>query len=333
MHPPRRRRQSVTAVSGDERLPKHQMELQQLQYFLAVSASGSLSKASAVLGVSQPSLSRAMRRLEQAVGTQLLYRHGRGIRLTDSGLQFRSAIEPSVRDLMGARDVLKSSVSVPDGRLSMGMPPSLSAVIGSRIVEVFLERYPGVKLRLVDAFSGYVNEWLVSGRLDVAVINSARRSPQVRMDPLLSVDLFHMAPRDHLSTSERRGSTIAFERLLTTPLILPGRHHGLRRQLDNSARSLGGNLNVMVEVDALEVIKDLVRRGRGATVLPSGAIGKEFADKRLVVRRVVDPEVSLQFMVAYSSERQMTLAIRELTRVLRAEVQRALCEGRLMGHM
>jgi LysR family transcriptional regulator, nitrogen assimilation regulatory protein len=238
-----------------------------------------------------------------------------------------------VRHLMDARNALKSSINVPAGTISMGMPPSLSSVVGSRIVEVFLKRYPRVKLRLVDAFSGYVNEWLVSGRLDVAVINGARRAPQLRMDPLLSVDLFYVAHRDTVTASERNDRTIAFDRLLSAPLILPARHHGLRRQLDRAARSLGGNLNIMIEVDALEVIRDLVRRRIGATVQPSGAIGKESTDKQLVVRRVVDPEITLQFMVAYSLQRPMTLAIRELTRVLRIEIRRAISEGRLMGRV
>ena len=309
------------------------MELRHLQYFLAVIASGSFSRASTVLGITQPALSRAIHQLEDIVGTRLFYRHGRGARLTEKGVQFQSAVEPALRHILEARDVLKSSVNVPTGSISIGMPPSLSAVIGSRLVKVFLDCYPRVKLQLVDAFSGYLNEWLAAGRLDMAVINGARRSPHVRMDPLLAVDLFHVARRDLVDASEHNETTIPFKRLLTSPLILPGRHHGLRRQLDRAARDCGGNLNVVLEVDALQALKDLVRLGVASTVLPHGAIIQDFADTRLVVRRLVAPDITMQFMIAYSSERQTTLAMRELARVLRLEVRRAVSEGRLIGRM
>ena len=279
------------------------MELRQLQYFLAVADNGSLSKASAVLGIAQPALSRAVRQLEEATETQLFYRHGRGIRLTEKGAQFQAAVEPLVRSLLQAGDDLKASAGVPAGSISFGMPPSMSAVIGARLVEMFLERYPQVKLHIIDAFSGYVNEWLVAGRLDLAIINSARRSPHVNMDPLLTVDLFHVARHDMVDRAEHDHSTVAFDRLLDSPLILPGRHHGLRRQLEASAQSKGTKLNVIVEIDALEALKELVRRGVASTVLPHGTILKEAQDPNLVIRRLVDPDVTMQFMIAYSLQR------------------------------
>jgi len=307
------------------------MEIRQLQYFLSVADNGSLSKASAVLGIAQPALSRAVRQLEELLQTQLFYRHGRGIRLTEKGTQFRIRIDPLVRTLLQAGDELKACAGVPAGSISFGMPPSMSAVIGARLVEVFLKRYPQVKLQIIDAFSGYVNEWLVTGRLDLAIVNSARRSPQIGTDPLLTVDLFHVAHRDMVEAGARSDTTIGFDELLASALILPGRHHGLRRQLDAAAQRKGAKLNVIVEIDALEALKELVRRCVAPTVLPHGAILKEADDPEFVIRRVVDPDVTMQFMVAYSLQRPTTLAVRELVRILRIEVSQAVAEGRMMG--
>ena len=309
------------------------MELRHLQYFLAIAEVGSLSKASTVLGVAQPALSRAVRLLEADIAAQLFYRHGRGIRLTEEGAQFQATVGPLVRDLLQARDELRDTARVVGGSVSFGMPPSMSAAIGSRLVQVFLERYPQVKLQIVEAFSGHVNEWLVSGRIDMAIINSARRSPTIRMDPLATVDLFHMIHRGMVDRSEQRQETVAFDRLLDTPLILPGRHHGLRRQLDSVAQQRGRELNVLVEIDALEAMKNLVRQGIASTVLPHGAMLKEVDDPELVVRRLTDPEVTMQFMIAYSLQRPATLAMRELARIVRAEVQLALASGTMMGRV
>ena len=124
------------------------MELRQLQYFLAVADNGSLSKASTVLGIAQPALSRAVRQLEDALQTQLFHRHGRGIRLTERGTQFQVSVDSVVRKLLQAGTDLRAGADIPAGSVSFGMPPSMSAVIGARLVETFLKRYPRVKLQV-----------------------------------------------------------------------------------------------------------------------------------------------------------------------------------------
>src|SRR5262245_6691787 len=166
------------------------MELRQIEYFLAVVDSRSFTQASAVLGVAQPALSRQVRQLEDELGVRLLYRHGRGVRLTEEGAQFHAGVEPLLRELRQAVHDLRATANVPAGEISLGMPPSLSATIGASLVQTFRRKYPQVRLHIVDGFSGFVNEWLVAGRVDMAVINQARRSPCIRSDELLSVDLF-----------------------------------------------------------------------------------------------------------------------------------------------
>jgi LysR family transcriptional regulator, nitrogen assimilation regulatory protein len=75
------------------------MELQQLERFLLIAENDSISRASSVLGIGQPALSRQIKELEDEIGTQLFYRHGRGIRLTEAGKTFRSTISPLIKKL------------------------------------------------------------------------------------------------------------------------------------------------------------------------------------------------------------------------------------------
>ncbi|MBX9908401.1 MAG: LysR family transcriptional regulator [Beijerinckiaceae bacterium] len=308
------------------------MELRQLEYFLTVVASGSFSRASSVLGVAQPALSRRIRQLEEEVGVTLFYRHGRGIRLTEEGAQFQSIVAPLTRGLAQAAADLRASSGVPAGEVSFGMPPSVSATIGGRVVRDFRQRFPQVRLQLMDAFSGTVNEWLVSGRIDMAVINAARSSPYLSMDLLMSVDLFVLARRDVLGFPADEAEPFPLSRLPELSLILPGRHHGMRRQLDSAAQRHGVELNIIVEIDALSALKELVRGGMGATVLPHGAILADALDPELIVRRL-DPPVTQQMMLAFSLERPMTVAMRELSRVVKREIHAALADGRLLGRV
>jgi LysR family nitrogen assimilation transcriptional regulator len=92
----------------------------------------------------------------------------------------------------------------------------------------YLERFPEVKLHFLDGYSGYVNEWLVASRVDVAIINSARRSPAIRMDPLVNADLSLLAHCDIAGVIRSQRDTIPFEKAAVMPLVLPHEHHGLR---------------------------------------------------------------------------------------------------------
>jgi LysR family nitrogen assimilation transcriptional regulator len=308
------------------------LEIRQLEYFLAIVGVGSLSKAATVVGVAQPALSRQIRQLEEELNVQLFYRHGRGIRLTREGEQFEAVVGPILRDLSQVRSDLRESAHIPTGSISFGMPPSMSAAIGAEIVTEFAQRHPQVRLHIVDGLSGFVNEWLAAGRIDMAVINNARRSPYIRMDYLMTVDLFLFGRREDVERIAEDPATYPARDLARLPLLLVGRNHGLRRELDGAMRKLGIDLDIRAEVDALSALKKLVREGLGFTVLPQGVIQTEAGNTDFGFRRIVEPDLRQDFMMAFSLQRPTTLAMRELARATRLELARALADGRLVGH-
>jgi LysR family transcriptional regulator, nitrogen assimilation regulatory protein len=307
------------------------MELQQLERFLTIAESDSISRASSILGIGQPALSRQIKELEDELGAQLFYRHGRGIRLTEAGAAFRSTISPLVSKLLQARAEFKIDSRAATGSLHVAMPPTMSQVIGPRVVQNFLARFSKVKLHISEGFSGYVNEWMVAGRVDMAIVNKGRRSATTYMDPLLTVELFFVSHRDIVDVDSLNSETITFDDLAKIPLILPGRDHGLRRELDMTARKRGKELKLIVEVDSLAALKELVSTKVGPTVLPYGTVISAPADPAMVVRRVVRPAVTMTFMIAYSVHRPVTPAMRELARTIRAEIHNAVGEGRVKG--
>ena len=306
------------------------MEIKQLKYFLETARSGSLSKASAVLGVAQPALGRQIRQLEEDVGAQLFYRNGRGVVLTSEGSQFRLKVEPLMHELHQARSDCLAHCKVPAGEISVGLPPGLADAIGAAVVGAFIERFPQVKLRLVEGFTGFMNEMLHAGRLDMAVVSRAQRTPTIHADPLLTLDLFMLAHRDLAKPEDIDSDTIPFDHLCDYPLILMSRHHGLRREIENAATERERHLNVIAEIDGLNCIKNLVRAKAGATVLAKNLfLTREDQDSALIVRPIVEPELTVQLDVAYSSQGPTTLATHEFTKLLRAEVRQATDQGLL----
>jgi LysR family nitrogen assimilation transcriptional regulator len=152
------------------------MELKQLRYFLTVAEHGGFSKAAVVLSIAQPVLSRQIRCLEEELGTELLYRNGRGIMVTEAGERLAQHARAIIGSEMQARADIDALCASPSGKLAIGLPPTAAPVLSAPLIARFRESHPRIKLRVQEGFNGHVLEWLSSGRVDVAVLYKRRNS-------------------------------------------------------------------------------------------------------------------------------------------------------------
>ena len=162
------------------------MELRQLEYFVAIAEAGSFSRAAERLSVTQPVLSRQIKALEQELGATLYSRTGRGIVLSEAGKLFEQHARGVLETAAGAKTALSALGAIPSGRVVIGMPPSVGAVLTAPLVREFRAAFPNVSLGVIEGFSGHVLEWLTNGRIDVAVLtgewsNLGFRPPAVHL--------------------------------------------------------------------------------------------------------------------------------------------------------
>jgi LysR family nitrogen assimilation transcriptional regulator len=305
------------------------MELRQLTYFKSVARAGSFSRASAELGVAQPALSRQLRKLEEELGLDLLYRNGRGVSLTEAGERFLRGLEGILLDLEKLCAETASAQGLAHGTVAIGMPPALSSVLAAPLLKRVAHSLPGVQVRVVDAFSGFLHEWLLSRRIDIALLYNARLSRSISAEPLLSEYLYLIGPGQGGSL-DHGGDTITFADIADLPLILPGPQHAMRRAVDRAAAEARVRLKVEIEMDALHAIKELVIEGRYG-VLPYGGISAEVAKGEIRAWRLVEPDAINQMVLAMSAQRPVTLAMHGLARAMQAEIAALVRAGRLRG--
>ncbi len=306
------------------------MDLRQLTTFLQVAELGSLSKAAERIRIAQPALSRQMRLLEQELGVALFTRHGRGMVLTPPGERLRGRAGAILRDLEDVRAELIEEAGAVRGHVTVGMPPTVSGVIATRLIERFLTQHPDVTLRIVPAFSGYLLDWLHGGEVDLAVVYGAAPPAGVRLTPMLIETLCFVAPA---ASAPAPHHAIRFAEVARARLILPGPQHGLRRLVEEAARAQGLALAVAVEVDDLQVLKDLALRGLGATVLPLAAVHEEVGSGRLAAAPIVDPPLVRKLMLAEPLGRRPSNAARRFAAVLREEVAAMVRAGTWQGQL
>jgi LysR family nitrogen assimilation transcriptional regulator len=307
------------------------MELRQLTYFQAVARAASFSRASAELGVAQPALSRQLRKLETELGLDLLYRNGRGVSLTDAGARFLRGVDGILLDLEKLCSDTVAEHGMAHGPVTIGMPPALSGVLAAPLLKRVAVTLPNVQVRIVDAFSGFLHEWLLSRRIDIAVLYNARLSRNISAEHLLSEYLYLIGPGDDVRLPHTGDdATIDFSAIAELPLILPGPNHAMRREVDRAATTAGVKLNVEIEMDALHAIKDLAVEGRYG-VLPFGGVYTEVKKGEIKAWRLVRPDAINQMVLAMSAQRPVTLAMRELAHTMQAEIVTLVRGGRLRG--
>ncbi|WP_207484498.1 LysR family transcriptional regulator [Arenibaculum pallidiluteum] len=291
------------------------MDLRQLRYFLAVAEHGSILKASQHLRVAQPSISAHLRNLEQELGVVLFERSTRGVVATVEGLELVKHARLILKSADDARESLRSHSESPVGRVVFAIPSSLVAILTVPLIEEVRRRLPNVSLRVVESMTGYIVEWLNDGRVDVGLLYNADHISGVDSVRLLTEELYVGGHDEKSLEGIAVDGEIPFERLEGLPLVLPGREHGLRALVEQTARRLGMHLSIEIEIDAFSQIKQLVRRGVGYTVLSLAALHEDLPDRAIAVARIVHPAVERAVFIAHASNRPLSRASREVERI------------------
>ena len=153
------------------------MDLTHLAHFVRVVEAGGFTHAAAQLHLTQSTLSRQIGLLEAELGQRLLTRTGRGVVATEAGLAFlvhsRTLLELAER----AREDLRDLNASPRGRVVIGLPPRVAHVFAAPLVQRFRERFPDAVITVAEALSLHLREWLISGRIDLALLFDPHRRP------------------------------------------------------------------------------------------------------------------------------------------------------------
>ncbi len=299
------------------------MELKQLEYFRTVARIGSFSQASAMLMVVQPALSRQIAKLEEEVGSKLFYRNGRGVTLTEAGRRFLDVAERALDQLEGVCAELRAEKVVPGGTVTLGMPPSVSAMIGASLLMRLRRTFPDIKLHITDGLSGHVCEWMMSGKIDIGIVHESRQSSSLLLERLLSEALYLVGRPDAglgLVRPEGAIGEATLEEVLRLPLVLQGQSHGLRRLIDRVVGEAGLAMDVQMEIDAVRTIANLVRHEKLYGILPLGCVIDDLRNGQVCAWRITKPALTNVMLLATMPNKPFSPAMREVRKAIQTEI-------------
>ncbi len=286
------------------------MDGHQLRCFLATAELGSVTRAAGRLDIAQPTPSQILLRLEDELGIKLFERTARGVHLTDPGRVFQEHARIILRDMDRARAGVRLHDAAP-AAVSIGLPSSISGMVGARLVVAARERLPNVSVRLDEAFSGHIRAWLEEGRIELGVLHHADALHHLSVRRLAVEECCLVGPPGRFGPRGRHGMAPAPVSLAgphPRPLILPTREHGLRQLVEREARAQGAELEVEIELDSLNHIRTLVSAGHGYSVLSHSAVQDDLAAGRLSAAPLGRPAIRRPIYLVRNPTRAVTRA-------------------------
>jgi LysR family transcriptional regulator, benzoate and cis,cis-muconate-responsive activator of ben and cat genes len=249
------------------------MEFRQLRSFLAVARSLNFSRAARELHLSQPALSAQIKALEEDLGTLLLERNKRTVRLTRAGESFRTDIEVVLDGAEEAKRRASRLGSGEAGHLRLAFVASATPELVPAIALAFRERCPHVTLELKNLPTVAQVEALEAHTLDVGFVRLPLTAPKLAITPLHSEPFVMVLPRTHRLALERN---LTVEHLANEPFVIYGQRWApeFYQHWTGICRRAGFTPVVAQETAEMDTALALVSAGMGVGIMPEGVANR-----------------------------------------------------------
>ncbi|RUS42893.1 LysR family transcriptional regulator [Cohnella sp. AR92] len=251
-------------------------ELYKVFYWAA--KTGSLSQAAKALYITQPSVSHAIKQLEDSFGITLFYRTSKGVSLTREGSLLYSYIEQSQIFISLAEEKMAALKNLESGELRIGGSDSLFKHYLLPYLEEYHEKYPGIRLHLNHGTTPEVITFLKEGRIDLGVVRMPIVDPQLEVRESIQLqDCFVAGAR----YEELRNRKLTLSELLEYPVILFSRNSRARMTITELFNSYGYKLKPEIEVGSVDLLIEFARRGLGISYVTREFVSQELEDGSL----------------------------------------------------
>ncbi|WP_158742643.1 LysR family transcriptional regulator [Acidisphaera sp. L21] len=303
-------------------------DIRELRSFVAIARAGSVSGAAERLNIAQPALSRQVQKLEDELGANLLVRHGRGVTLTQAGTLLLERAEALIRDFEQLAQGIRAPEDVFTGHVVLGVPPAAGLLIAPAVFKLFRARWPSATLQIREGISSLLEEWLLDGRLDIAVLHNPPPLAGIDTRAVLQERMVLACPP---SAEAGADAPIRFGDIGAVQLILPSMPHSNRRLVERAAVQHGTRLSLLLEVDSVPLTKAMVRGGIGSTILTLAGVATELAAGELVARPIHRPPLFSVVAVAVPQASRAAWISAELFTLVRGVLAELVGSGAWPG--
>jgi LysR family cyn operon transcriptional activator len=251
------------------------MDIRQIRYLLTIADAGSFTQAAHTLHISQPALSQQIRQFEAELGSVLLDRAGRRVRLTAAGMIVVRHARRILAEVDAAQTALQELAGLQRGSLTVGVVQTVNAYLMPAIVAQFTTKYPGVHVEIVEGAADAIEQRVQEGTFQLGIGFVPSTTVELDVEPLFDEELMLVTSLDHPLAAR---AVVDTSELDHQPLVLLSPSFCTRRLWDACVREAGIAPLVQIEMNTIGSILATVRRTKSATILPALALHMDAAD-------------------------------------------------------
>jgi DNA-binding transcriptional LysR family regulator len=269
-----------------------------LKYFREAAAALNMSRAAERLGISQPSLSLAVQRIEELLGEKVFYRSKRGLKLTQPGSQLLSHTNLLINAWDNVKSKAIASSKKIQGRYVIGCHTSVALYSLSGFLPEVLKEQQNLEICLIHDLSRKITEAVVSSTVDIGIVVNPIKHPDLIITKLADDDVTFWVLKGERQISESKVSLIYDPDLIQSQTLL------------KKVTKAGLQISRLIETRSLEVVAELTAAGAGVGILPTRVANRA----REPLRRIQElPIFRDEICLIFRSETKSIAAIKYLT--------------------
>ncbi|HAS0834623.1 TPA: nitrogen assimilation transcriptional regulator NAC [Enterobacter cloacae] len=301
------------------------MNLRRLKYFVKIVDIGSLTQAAEVLHIAQPALSQQVATLEGEMDQQLLIRTKRGVTPTEAGKILYTHARTILRQCEQAQLAVNNVGQTLSGHVSIGLAPGTAASsITMPLLQAVRAELPEVLVYLHENSGSVLNDKLLNGQLDMAVLYDRSPVAGITSQPLLKEDLYLVGTRDC------PGQSVDLTAVAEMNLFLPRArdYSAVRVRVDEAFSLRRLTAKIIGEIDSISTLTAAIASGMGVTVLPESAARSLCSAANGWMARITTPSMSLPLSLNMSARGSLSPQAQAVKEILMSLVSKPSLENR-----
>lgn len=285
------------------------MNLKRLEYFCQLAAVGNFTRAALKIGIAQPALTIAIQKLEQEVGLKLINRAEKNALLTAEGEVLNKRAIQLLSQVKQVELELEDLKNLGQGAIRFGVSAMMGSYYFPKVLTEFKQKYPKIKIQLVDQGTAALEKMLLNGELDLALIRGDLENPQLRYTELINEEIVAGMASSHELATER---TISLAQFCQQPLVLFHEGYFLREVVSQYSKKHHVDLDIRMETNLIELQKSLVRNEVGITT----CLSRILQNDQQMTSIAFEPKIEFKLSLAWKKNHSLSNASKAFIRYL-----------------
>jgi DNA-binding transcriptional LysR family regulator len=283
------------------------LDLRQLHYLLEIAKHLNFTKAAEALHLTQPTLSKMVKNIEEELGATLFDRSGKYVQLTDSGQAAVQQIQIIVQAVHDLHLVLDDVANLKKGTITIGLPPVVGSVFFTRVIAKFQTIHPSIHFQIVEDGAKNVEGLVHNRKVDLGVVVGPVDTSNFETMPFIYQKLALIIHREHPLAKQ---SSVSLLQLRNEPFILFPSGYAVRNHVIHACRTIGFDPSIVYESSQWDLLAEMVASNAGISIIPETICSKITCPEVLTLP-LTEPSIPWNLVIIWPKDHYVSYAMRE----------------------